>query len=108
MPKGTGTQAASSVETPSGIFQANAWGDGAALGVRAVDADGDGPVAHREALDVRPDLGDRARALVADDVRRSCRWRHPSRLSVSPPSMLTASTSIRMSPGPATGSGTSS
>ena len=32
----------------------------------------------------------------------------PSRLSVSPPSMLTASTSISTSPGPTWGSGTSS
>ena len=68
VPNGTGTQAASSVETLSGIFQANALGRRPALGVRAVQPHRHGAVPHGEAPDVGADRGHRAGSLVPDHV----------------------------------------
>ena len=107
VPKGTGTQAASSVVTPSGTTQqkgsptarSSAWDPSRpTVTTRSPDCHS----AHRWAH------GDhRAGALVAHDVGS----RHeapPSRLRVSPPSMLIASTRTSTSSGPTSGSGTSS
>ena len=78
VPNGTGTAAASSVLTPSGIFQAKPAGHRAPLGVRAVEPDRHGAVPHREALHVGAHLGHRAGGLVADDVR------HPGQVAAEP------------------------
>ena len=81
---------------------------GPELGVGSVEAHGDHPVAHGESSDRRAHLRDGAGTLVADDVRDARAMSPPSRLRVSPPSMLTASTRTSTSAGPTTGSGTSS
>ena len=78
VPKGTGTQAASSVDTPSGIFQAK---PSAAVLRSACDPSSPTVTARSptaKPCDVRPDLGHRAGALVPDDVG------HPGQLAAQP------------------------
>ena len=107
MPNGTGTQAASSVETLSGIFQAKPAGV-----ARRSACEPSRPTVTARSPTAKPWTSAPTSATVPAHwypTTWGTRARSPpSRFSVSPPSMLTASTSIRMSPGPTLGSGTSS
>ncbi len=78
MPKGTGTQAASSVETVSGIFQAKPSGVArrAACEPSSPTVTARSPTA--KPADVGPDLGHRAGTLVADHVG------HPGQVPAQP------------------------
>ncbi len=68
VPNGTGTQAASSVVTPSGMIQQNGLAHHPQLGVGAVQAHGDDPVARRRFVDPVARRHHGTGALVADDV----------------------------------------
>ena len=93
VPKGMGTQAASSIRRPVGDGPAERLGDGPQLGVRAVRARRSPPGPRRRTpCTPSPAPIDGARGLVADDVRDAGASSPPARFKVSPPSMLTAST----------------
>ena len=78
MPNGTGTQAASSVETPSGIFQAKASGTARRSACEPSRPTVTTRSPDREAAHVGSHLGHDPGALVAHDVRHAWPVRRPA------------------------------